>query len=224
MKNKVFSVFTALIMLLVLTYMVKYSNVTNDMAFQGYINLGAEHNQVKNLVTSVLLDFRVLDTLFETLLLLVSIIAIFKFTSLEAHEAKIPFKTFDHDHQSHYKIARYIMSIVYPLFVILGAYIIVNGADSPGGGFQGGAILATLVMSRYIVTKESRFNSAKPYTYEKYLYILIILLVGIYLILDIDVKYIRLYVLFINILIGLKVASGFSAIIINFMKGDQKWK
>lgn len=222
MKNKVFSVFTVLIMLLVLAYMVKYSNVTNDIVFQSYIKVGGEHNQVKNIVTSVLLDFRVLDTLFEALLLLVSIIAIFKFTSLEAHELQIPLKTFDYDKQAHYRIPRYIMSIVYPFFVILGAYIIVNGADSPGGGFQGGGILATLVMSRYIVTRESRFNSAKPYTYEKVIYILIILLVSIYLLIGLDPKYIRLYMLFMNILIGLKVASGFSAIIIKFMKGDQK--
>lgn len=220
MRNKLYGAFVLFVAIIIVMYMATHSTYTDNTVFQGYVEVGLEHSQVKNLVTSVLLDYRVFDTLFEALLLLVSIVAIFSFTSLEPHENCIHSDKFTQDESYNYTILRFLMSIVYPLFIVLGVYIIVNGADSPGGGFQGGAILATLIMSRYIVTKETPFGSFKPYAFEKIIYLFIIVLTGAYLLGFIESRYIRQYMLLMNIFIGLKVASGFSAIIIKFMKGD----
>lgn len=41
------------------------------------------------------------------------------------------------------RIVKTISSIVYPLVLIFGFYIILHGHVTPGGGFQGGAIVAT---------------------------------------------------------------------------------
>lgn len=41
------------------------------------------------------------------------------------------------------RIVKTISSIVYPLVLIFGFYIILHGHITPGGGFQGGAIVAT---------------------------------------------------------------------------------
>lgn len=43
------------------------------------------------------------------------------------------------------KIVKTTSAIVYPLALIFGFYIIVHGHVTPGGGFQGGAIIATAI-------------------------------------------------------------------------------
>lgn len=41
------------------------------------------------------------------------------------------------------KIVRTVSSIIFVLSVIFGIYVIINGHLTPGGGFQGGAIIAS---------------------------------------------------------------------------------
>lgn len=41
------------------------------------------------------------------------------------------------------KIVRTISSLVYPLTIVFGAFMIMHGHLTPGGGFQGGAIIAS---------------------------------------------------------------------------------
>lgn len=48
-------------------------------------------------------------------------------------------------------LARTIIKIISPFTILYGLYILINGEDSPGGGFQAGAILATnLIMLDFI--------------------------------------------------------------------------
>lgn len=43
------------------------------------------------------------------------------------------------------KIVKTASAIVYPLALIFGYYIVIHGHVTPGGGFQGGAIIATAI-------------------------------------------------------------------------------
>lgn len=47
-------------------------------------------------------------------------------------------------------------NIVLPLLLVLGAYIVVHGHLSPGGGFQGGVLLAGGVALYYLINKSSK--------------------------------------------------------------------
>jgi multicomponent Na+:H+ antiporter subunit B len=40
-------------------------------------------------------------------------------------------------------IAKTITKIISPIIIFYGLYVLINGEESPGGGFQAGAILAT---------------------------------------------------------------------------------
>lgn len=44
-----------------------------------------------------------------------------------------------------------MIGIVYPFVILIGFYMILNGHNSPGGGFQGGTILSTVLITRYLV-------------------------------------------------------------------------
>lgn len=195
--------------------------IAGKTVYRGYIAAEVANPQVKNIVTSIYLNYRVFDTMFEALLLLVSIVAVFQFTNLKRREKNYQGLTFLFRNTDHFKLPRYIMSIVYPLFVIFGIYLIANGADSPGGGFQGGAVLAVLFISRYLVSSNYQYRANIPYVTEKILYLFIVILTAMFLLSKIAPHHLRLYMLIMNTLIGLKVASGFTAIFIQLVRGEE---
>ena len=44
----------------------------------------------------------------------------------------------------HSMLLKVTMGAIYPFIIVFGIYIILNGHLSPGGGFQGGAILSSV--------------------------------------------------------------------------------
>ncbi len=219
-KEKMYAGITGLVAILVGFVFYFYSYAGSRAVYEGYTSLTLDQSKVENIVTSIYLDFRLFDTIFEALLLLLSIGAIFIFTSLTEDENQVSLPSFDHDPNDVFQLPRIMMSVVYPLLFMLGIYMIVNGADSPGGGFQAGAILASIMMSRYIVDQVYDYDYYKPYTYEKIIYIFILIFSVYHLMGWIPRDYLRDFVLLMNILLAVKVMLGFSAIFIKFMNGD----
>jgi len=87
-----------------------------------------------NIVTSVLLGYRGLDTLGELTVLFVAATAIGLVLGQRRVDAALePDAGF---------ILRIAADLLFPFLIMLGAYIILHGHLTPGGGFQGGAILA----------------------------------------------------------------------------------
>ena len=111
-------------------------NETLNMTAAYYAENGAEEVGAANLVTAIVVTYRGLDTLGEvTILFLTAAIAAFflkskdDFTKRNIKESSELLKT--------------ASSMLVPLIFILGIYVFVNGHLTPGGGFQGGAILAS---------------------------------------------------------------------------------
>lgn len=48
-------------------------------------------------------------------------------------------------------VLRTIIGLLYPFMLLFGFYVILNGQFTPGGGFQGGSVLATLFVARYVI-------------------------------------------------------------------------
>ncbi len=48
--------------------------------------------------------------------------------------------------------------VIYPLIVLLGAYVFIHGHLTPGGGFQGGAIIATGVLLMFMSYRSFETN------------------------------------------------------------------
>jgi multicomponent Na+:H+ antiporter subunit B len=103
-----------------------------------------------NIVTSVLLGYRGLDTLGELTVLFVAATA--AGLVLGQRRADAPF-----DADAGF-ILRVAANLLFPFLIMLGAYIILHGHLTPGGGFQGGAILAAAFFIPILASPASNLN------------------------------------------------------------------
>lgn len=126
------------------------------------------------------------------------------------------------------KIFSTIGVLIYPFLLMFGFYIVINGDLSPGGGFQGGVIFATSFFVRYLLSKKDPFNLIILARFEKILYLCILIFISLsflsknemltnFLTTD-EILYQRLFLVALNILIGLKVTLGIISIISSFIE------
>ena len=97
--------------------------------------LAAEQTGAANLVTSVVLGYRGIDTLGELAILFAASTA----AGLVLGHARNPLRKRDANAGS---ILLDGVDLLFPLLLTVGIYIILHGHLTPGGGFQGGVILA----------------------------------------------------------------------------------
>lgn len=132
--------FTAALFVLGLCLMI--AAIYQQMDFSGTLtNAGQSINAVAaketgaaNFVTSVVLAYRGVDTLLElTILFTAAMIGGMVLGRRSADAARDPDAGF---------ILRTGADLLFPLLLVVGMYIILHGHLTPGGGFQGGVILA----------------------------------------------------------------------------------
>lgn len=117
------------------------------------------------------------------------------------------------------------LTIVIPFFIITGIYIVLNGHISPGGGFQGGAVLAAIFMCRYLINPELNISLDVFQSIEKVLLLFIILFSFSFLTFGLNSLNLisnKSYIIFMNILIGIKVACGITLIFYRFVFYEDK--
>lgn len=123
---------------------------------------------------------------------------------------------------SEYSVLKIISRFLFPYILIFGLYIIINGDLSPGGGFQGGVVLASSYFLLYFIKEEKIINIKKILTYEKMLF-LVLILFCIILFLEIQSSFFsgRKILIILNLIIGIKVTLGIGAIIGIFLEEGQ---
>lgn len=117
------------------------------------------------------------------------------------------------------------LTIVIPFFIITGIYIVLNGHVSPGGGFQGGAVLAAIFMCRYLINPDLNISLDLFQSIEKILLLFIILFSFSFLTFGLNSLNLisnKYYIIFMNILIGIKVACGITLIFYRFVFYEDK--
>ncbi|MFP4286675.1 MAG: hydrogen gas-evolving membrane-bound hydrogenase subunit E [Candidatus Izemoplasmataceae bacterium] len=180
----------------------------------------------RNIVTAILLDYRLFDSLFEAGILLIAVSGVIWISKHDVEEKNAKFML------DKYKTPDLFITfarLVYPLMLTFGFYVIINGHISPGGGFQGGAIVATAVLILYYIDSEKETNIALIVTAEKILYLSILVIASFsiftrgafftnpfYLSTSTDLK--AIYLVVLNILVGFKVALGLWTIFTAFLK------
>lgn len=120
----------------------------------------------------------------------------------------------------HSEILEDILLFIYPLIIVFGIYIIFVGNNQPGGGFQGGAILVAVFMSRYLVFPDTLLGLDYIKKIDKVILVIIILLAMIYIMFELKKSYIEfmgVYNILMGILIGFKVTCGLSIIFYTFV-------
>lgn len=122
--------------------------------------------------------------------------------------------------EKHSELFAQTMGLVYPLILVFGFYIIYNGHVTPGGGFQGGAILAGVFTIQYLTTNTKNVSLHFLNKLEKTIYLLL-LVAGIILVLymnqDLSLVQKEIYLIIMNTLIGIKVACGLTVVFFRFV-------
>lgn len=105
-----------------------------------------------NIVTAIIVTFRGLDTLGEvTVLFLTAAIVALVLQNDVARTAK----------SQHWPVGELLQTgarLLLPLIVLFGAYVFMNGHLTPGGGFQGGAIVASAVLLMLLADPMRKFS------------------------------------------------------------------
>jgi multicomponent Na+:H+ antiporter subunit B len=120
----------------------------------------------------------------------------------------------------HSELFAQTMGLVYPIIILYGLYIIYNGHLTPGGGFQGGAILAGVFTIQYLTTDTKNVSLDILNRIEKTIYLLLLLtgiLIVFYMNQELTLSQKSYYLLLMNTLIGVKVSCGLTVIFYRFV-------
>jgi multicomponent Na+:H+ antiporter subunit B len=112
-----------------------------------YIDEGIKETGAVNIVTSVVINYRGFDTLGEVTVLFIASIGIGAVltTSVKRETRKT---------QPASPVLYTGCRLLFPLILVFGSYIFIHGHLSPGGGFQGGAIIASGFLLVYLGCRE----------------------------------------------------------------------
>jgi multicomponent Na+:H+ antiporter subunit B len=110
-------------------------------------DLGAE-----NIITAIIVTYRGLDTLGEVTVLFLTAAII----GLVLAQSKKRSKSSQRAPTSELLITG--SRLLVPLILLLGAYVFINGHLTPGGGFQGGAILASATLLLLLTDPLQQFS------------------------------------------------------------------
>ncbi len=136
---------------------------------QYYLNNTVSQTGAVNTVTSIVVSYRGFDTLGEVTVLFIASLGL----GAILYDKRGKKRRLQHASL----IVRISAHILYPLVILLGAYVFVHGHLTPGGGFQGGAIIATGVLLMFMSYRYFEV-SHKALTYLESIAGLVFVLVG----------------------------------------------
>ncbi len=109
-----------------------------------YLAQGDEETGAANLVTGVILNYRGYDTLAEVAIIFASLCAVL---ALLGRERKgICRSRLDDSSVKPSMVVRAVVQIMVPVILLFAGYTILQGKLSPGGGFQGGAVIGASII------------------------------------------------------------------------------
>lgn len=115
-----------------------------------------------NMVTSVIVDFRAFDTLFETTVMFLAGVSVLLITSSSTTKTRVSLGTVVQV-RGKGKSAIFstvnkevMISIIEPLILIYAIYVLFHGEVSLGGGFQAGALIAMAYLLDVMVAKREK--------------------------------------------------------------------
>ena len=113
-----------------------------------YVEEGLEDTGAVNIISGIILDFRGFDTLGESHVLFIAACTVLLLLHLpqgddpDSLRMRMAAESDDrHFEPRHDPILQGGAQLLVPLLIVFGAYILLNGHLSPGGGFSGGAVL-----------------------------------------------------------------------------------
>ena len=125
---------------------------------QYYVEKGPQEIGAPNLVTAVVVTYRGLDTLGEVTVLFISAAGVGLLLRRSRRKQDEQTNKTDIVHKAASEIVETATELLLPMIILFGIYVFMNGHLSPGGGFQGGAIIASGTMFLLLALPESHLS------------------------------------------------------------------
>ena len=162
----------ALILMLVVT--VSYlppvgspDNPAHNEVVEKYVEDGMQDTGAVNIVAGMILDYRAFDTFGESNVLFIATIVVILLMRDDKRKKGVDSADMKYE-QRFDTILQQVTFILFPLIMIFGIYVVVNGHLSPGGGFSGGAIMGAgliLFLNAFGIEKTRRFFTENTHKY-----------------------------------------------------------
>ncbi|MBW3665257.1 MAG: sodium:proton antiporter [Actinobacteria bacterium] len=138
--------------------------LSHDLVGQRLAELAVEERHTANTVTAVLYDLRALDTLGEELVLFAAVTgtALLLRVRRDEDEETPPFESRGAGTLRGGDAVRTLGVPLIGVTAIVGAGLLVNGHLTPGGGFQGGVVLAGSLLLLYLLHDYDTFDRIAP--------------------------------------------------------------
>jgi multicomponent Na+:H+ antiporter subunit B len=126
--------------------------------------VGVSERRATDLVTALNFDFRAFDTLGEEFILFSSVLGValilrqLRGEHPEPHEEEAE----EHHYAGASEALRALALALVPCMIALGVYIVAHGQLTPGGGFQGGIVLAAGPLALFIAGRYMRMKRLAP--------------------------------------------------------------
>lgn len=209
----------------------------NFLAVRGFDDTGAN-----NLVSAIYLGYRAYDTIGETIVLLAAVAgALYLITSISpSAQGLADITTLDSIKKKKHATRTNVISMttgkLAPVVMLFGWYVMFFGHQSPGGGFQGGVVLASGLLfialgrekrqTTSIITKDSLHAIEVGSLFAILFMVFIPLSFGAFVLenpfasAEITIPKV-LYIIGFNVAIGLKVGSGLA--LLGLLMMDMKY-
>ena len=161
------------ILLIAVSYLPPVGNADNPVnneVSEKYIEDGMQDTGAVNIVAGMILDYRAFDTFGESNVLFIATCTVLILLRNDKKKGKATAEE-EERRESYYEpkadsILQKITFVLFPIIVIFGIYVVVNGHLSPGGGFSGGAIIGAgliLYLNAFGFEKTEKFFTEKTY-------------------------------------------------------------
>ena len=138
-----------------------------------YVEEGYRHTGAANIVTGIILDFRGFDTLGESHVLFIAVCTVLMLLYLPKKNDPKTMREWMESEADDRRLephADLVLQegavLLVPVVLVFGAYILLNGHLSPGGGFSGGTVLGAgliLYLLAYGFKKTERFFNFRTF-------------------------------------------------------------
>jgi multicomponent Na+:H+ antiporter subunit B len=128
------------------------------------IKIALQQRHTGNTVNAVTFDIRGFDTLGEEFILFAAVVATVALLrqTRDEQEDREELEDAMRQHRPATGSTLLVSYVLMPITTLLGLYVIAHGHVSPGGGFQGGVVLATSVHLLYVGGGYGYMNRARP--------------------------------------------------------------
>ncbi|MCK5740949.1 MAG: sodium:proton antiporter, partial [Chlorobi bacterium] len=141
------------------TYFVDFQELSSLTGVsEYYVNNSQSELGAMNVITSIIVTYRGLDTLGEVSVLFIAATGIAVLFRRRKKQNTTESKSKVKAKREASEILLTGSRLIVPFMLMFGVYIFLNGHLSPGGGFQGGAVVATAILFLFLSDSSYKLN------------------------------------------------------------------